>query len=406
MTKFYYRAVNETGKSVSGIVEAESADGASRVIAGRGQIPSLVRPQRSLDLALDWSRVTSVFTRIRPEELILFSKQLGTLIRAGIAMLQVLETLESQTENTRLRRIVGEISTRVRQGAKLSESLARYPGVFPPLYCSMIRAGEASGALPDVLDRLIYIIQHEHEVKTRIRAALQYPAIVLVFLAVAFFVLLTVIVPRFARLFAHAQITLPFPTRVCLALNAFLTSNWHILLGGVIAALFVLGLYLRTDTGRYVRDRFVLRLPIIGPVLVKAAISRFASVFAILQASGVTVLDSVKILSGTMGNEAIARQLHNIEDLLREGRGIAGPLRSARFFPPLLINMVAVGEESGNLDGMLREVSQHYDAEVEFAMKKMSDSIGPLLVVCLAFLVGFFALAIYMPMWDLTKLVR
>jgi len=257
-----------------------------------------------------------------------------------------------------------------------------------------------------VLERLIYVMQHEHKVRTSVKAALQYPLLVLGCLTVAFFILLTFVIPRFVRLFEQASITLPLPTRICLALNRLLTAHWYWMIAVVVGVTSFLVFYCRTARGRYVRDSLLLRIPVLGPVLVKAALSRFASIFSILQSSGVPVLDAMKILSNTMGNDAFARQLQGISRLLEEGRGIARPLRSAKYFTPLLINMVAVGEESGNLDGMLREVSNHYDAEVEFAAKKMSDAMGPLLVICLSVLVGFFALAIYMPMWDLTKLVK
>ena len=171
-------------------------------------------------------------------------------------------------------------------------------------------------------------------------------------------------------------------------------------------SLFVLmvGAALRTSRGRYMRDYLLLRIPLVGPVLIKAAISRFASIFAILQETGVAVLESMNILAGTIGNEAIAREIHKVQELLEEGHGIARPLNASRYFTPMLLNMVAIGEEAGTLDEMLREVSKHYDTEVEFAMKRMSEAIGPILIILLSAVVGFFALAIYMPMWDLTKL--
>jgi type IV pilus assembly protein PilC len=219
-------------------------------------------------------------------------------------------------------------------------------------------------------------------------------------------VLLTFVIPKFVNIFLGAGLKLPLPTVICMFLYDFFSEYWYLLLGGVAAMIVALNYYLRTDQGRYVRDAFLMKVPIIGPLFIKAAMSRFASIFAILQSSGVSVLDSMKILSGTIGNTAIARQFDMINERLEEGRGIAVPLKSAKYFTPIVTNMIAVGEESGNLDEMLKEVSDHYDVELEYAMKKLSDAIGPILTIGLAAVVGFFALAIFLPMWDLIKIVR
>jgi type IV pilus assembly protein PilC len=270
----------------------------------------------------------------------------------------------------------------------------------------MIQAGEAAGALPEVLERLIYIIEHEHQVKSDIKSAMTYPAIVVVFLFTAFLVLITQVIPKFVNIFNNAGLALPLPTQICLLIYTFLTNYWYLLLGGTVVAVVFLYYYLKTDQGKLARDTILMRVPLLGPLFVKSAISRFASIFSILQASGVDVLDSMDILSGTIGNAAIGGELQSIKDSLAEGRGIAGPLGQAKYFTPMLINMVAIGEESGNLENMLRDVAEHYDTEVEYSMKKLSEAIGPILTVGLAAVVGFFALAIFLPMWDLTLMAK
>lgn len=267
----------------------------------------------------------------------------------------------------------------------------------------MVQAGESSGALPRVLERLIYIIDHEYKVRSDIRAALQYPCLVLVVLGGAFTVLLTYVVPKFGAFFHSAGVQLPLPTRICLAMNLFLVNNWLSIVLGIGLLVTVLGYSFRTPQGRRARDAFLLKLPVVGSLLQKAAISRFSSIFAILQSTGVGILDSMDILAGTIGNAAIAHELTGVRGLLEEGHGIARPLMSAKYFTPMLVNMVAIGEESGSLGDMLSEVSQHYDSEVEYATKRMSDAIGPILIIALAVMVGFFALAIYLPMWDLSR---
>jgi type IV pilus assembly protein PilC len=217
---------------------------------------------------------------------------------------------------------------------------------------------------------------------------------------------LTFVIPKFVTIYQSAHLKLPWPTKICMILYGLLMNYWPVLIIGIATAVIVLVFSLRTRQGRHVKDAIVLKIPLVGPLFVKAAMSRFASIFSIFQASGVPVLGAMAVLTKTIGNEAISREFNKIRDRLEQGSGIAGPLQSARYFPPMVINMVAIGEESGNLDDMLKEVSAHYDTEVEYAVKKLSDSIGPILTVGLAVVVGFFAFAIFLPMWDLTKMVH
>jgi type IV pilus assembly protein PilC len=318
----------------------------------------------------------------------------------------LLGILEEQTENPKLRSILGHMHQDIKEGASLYDAFSKHTNVFSPLYCSMIKAGEASGALPEVLERLLYIIEHEHKVKSDIRAALTYPIIVVVFLFTAFLVLITQVIPKFVNIFKNAGLALPVPTQICILIYEFLANYWYFLLGAVVVVGVFLFYYLKTDPGKYTRDAVLMRVPLIGPLFVKSSVSRFASIFSILQASGVDVLESMDILSGTIGNAAVGRELDSIKDRLAEGRGISGPLGQAKYFTPMLINMVAIGEESGNLESMLQDVAEHYDTEVEYSMKKLSEAIGPLLTVGLAAVVGFFALAIFLPMWDLTLMAN
>jgi type II secretory pathway component PulF len=235
---------------------------------------------------------------------------------------------------------------------------------------------------------------------------LQYPIIVVIALGVAFFVLLTFVIPKFVGIFAKAGLTLPWPTKIAMILHHFLVGYWFILLAVVIGVIVGLRFWFKTDAGRFARDTLILKLPLFGPLLQKAALSRFASIFAILQASGVPVMNALEVLSGTIGNTAIARQFDMVREKVKEGQGISGPLGSAKYFTPMVVDMVAIGEESGNIDDMLRQISLHYDDEVAYAVKRLSDALGPILIVGLAAVVGFFALAIYMPMWDLTQMAK
>ena len=388
----------------SGRLTADTLDEAMGQIADLNLVP--------IDLQRVGGRSGSVFTRLKTHylpvpasDLIVFTKQLVTMVRVGIPMTQAFAILKDQTVQPRLRRLAGVIRDDIEAGSSLSAAAGKHSKVFSPLFCSMIEAGEASGTLPEVLDRLLYLIEHEAQVKAEIKTAMRYPFIVVGVLGVAFLVMVGFVIPRFVSFFAKEGLNLPLPTRICITMSEILTGYgiW-IALGTIGSGLLFHRYFNRTDPGRLIRDRSLLAIPLIGPVLVKAAMSRFASIFAILQSSGILVLDSLRILTETVGNAAISAEFVKVRELLEEGHGIAGPLSSSSYFPPMLVNMVKIGEESGRLDEMLRHVSEHYDVEISYTIKKMTDAIGPILIISLTVVVGFFALAIYMPMWELTQM--
>ncbi|QJT08378.1 type II secretion system F family protein [Oceanidesulfovibrio marinus] len=404
MPNYSYQAVTETGTEVSGTLEADSTDDARQILAARGLIPSrVVRNEPGSNLI---KTLNDKLSTVSVPDLILFTKQFRTMFNAGLSIIALLDVLEQQCENPKLKSAVVEIGQDIKQGSSLFNAFSKHENIFSPLYCSMLRAGEISGTLPDVLDRLIYIIEHEYKVKKQIKSALLYPQIVIVLLIGAFIFLLTFVIPQFVKTFKKAGIELPLPTKVCIFLYEFLDAYWVYLIGVVIGLIALIWLYLRTDSGKLIKDRFILRMPIVGPVFQKGAMARFASIFSLLQASGVSVLESVGIVSNTIGNAAISLEFDNLRDKLQEGRGISGPLRNSRTFTPMIINMIAIGEETGELDLMMREVAKHYDYEVEYQVGRMSELIGPILIVCLAGVVGFFAAAILFPIFDLTKMVK
>jgi len=406
MPKFTYDAITDTGGTTSGEIEADSLESANTNLASRGFIPTRVREEKPALGSFEFSGLMEALTPIKAQELILFTKQFNTMIRAGVSMMRIFEVLVDQTENPRLKKVLESMHQDIKEGASLYEAFSKHPRVFSNLYCSMIRAGETSGALPEVLGRLTYIIDHENKVKSDIKSALMYPIIVVVFLFIAFIILLTAVIPKFVNIFKSAGLDLPLPTQICMIMYTFLTNYWYLVIGGFVGGTVALIYYVRTDQGKLVRDTLLMKIPILGPVFIKSAISRFASIFAILQSSGVDVLESFDILAGTIGNAAIGKEIHGIKDRLAEGHGISGPLSEGKYFTPMLINMVAVGEESGNLEDMLGDVAEHYDAEVEYSTSKMSQSIAPILTIGLAAVVGFFALAIFLPMWDLTLMAK
>ena len=406
MPNYNYQAINESGKNVSGTLEADSVDVANSIILGRGLIPSKISQIQGTTGDDWWTKIKSIGGAVKVSDLIIFTKQFRSMLGAGVPILRLLQVLELQTESRVLKEAIGKIVQDIRQGSSISEAFEKYTKIFSPLYCSMIRAGEISGNVPGVLDRLIYIIEHEAKLKADIKSALRYPMIVVIALAIAFIILLTFVVPQFASLFSKSGLVLPLPTKIAMLLHSYLKNYWYVILTVIAIIIFGLSAYFKTENGRLMRDTFLLELPILGPLFKKAALSRFASIFAILQTSGVPVMQSLGILSTTIGNAAISRDFDYVRDRIEEGAGISTPLKSAKYFTPLVIDMIAIGEESGNIDEMLMEITKHYDDEVEYSVKGLSDAIGPILIVGLAAVVGFFALAIFMPMWDLTKLAK
>jgi type IV pilus assembly protein PilC len=406
MPEYVYEAINESGNTIKGVLEADSVEAVTTSLLARGHIPVDITEKKGIASANLLEQLQDRLTLIKAHEVLLFTKQFRTLLRAGVPILTIFQALENQTENQALKKMIVTITQDVREGASLYDAFRKHPKAFSSLYCSMIRAGEASGDLPSIMDRLIFLVEHEDQIRSSVKSALRYPLIVAIFLVVAFFVLLTFVVPKFVSVLERANLELPLPTLICLKMYELLSNFWYIFLILIVAIAVGLNLYLRTERGRLVRDTLVMRLPLFGPLFIKAAMSRFASIFSILQSSGVAVLECMKILTGTIDNAAIAQEFSHISDRLEEGRGIAGPLKSSKYFTPIVINMVAIGEESGNLEEMLDEVSSHYDAEMDYAIKKLSEAIGPILTLSLAGVVLFFALAIYLPMWDLSQMVQ
>jgi type IV pilus assembly protein PilC len=403
MPKYIYQAINENGITVSGTLEAESVEVANFMLISRNLIPSKMNEQsKSGDNR--WLKAIIGTGKVKVTDLIMFTKQFHSMMVAGIPMLRIMSILEDQTESKGLKEAISEMIHDINQGLSLSDAMDKNPKIFSRLYCDMIKAGEMSGSVPIVLDRLIYIIEHEAKVKSDIKSAFRYPLIVLGALGIAFIVLLTFVIPQFASVFSSAGLVLPWPTKFAMFVYAFLSHYWYLIIAGIVIIIFSMISYFKTSNGKFVRDSFLLEMPIVGPVFKKAALSRFASIFAILQTSGVPIMQSLTILSATMGNEALTRSFDHIRERVKEGAGISAPLKTAKYFTPMIVDMVAIGEESGNIDEMMRAVAKHYDDEVEYAIKGLSDAIGPILIIGLAAIVGFFALAIFMPMWDLTKI--
>ena len=338
--------------------------------------------------------------------MIVLSRQLATLISAGVPFLASFDALVEQTGNPKLREIILKVRRDVEGGSSFSDALSKYPLVFSPLYVSMVRAGEAGGVLDEILDRLASLAEHEAETRARIKSATRYPLIVVTTLIVAIAILVTWVIPKFAILYSNFKIVLPLPTRVLIGVNTIVHQFGLLIL--LVSVLLVFGMrrYIRTYKGRLFWDRFKLKLPVFGPIFLKVALSRFARVFGTLSRSGLPVLQTLEIVSNTVGNVVISRVVDNIRDAAREGRGVVQPMRVSGIFPATIIQMVAIGEETGRMDEMLGKVSEYYDRQVDYSIRNLSSSLEPVLLVVIGGVILFLALAVFMPWWNMISLFK
>ena len=406
MPQFNFTAITAHGKTIAGVMEAASVAAVQTQLARQGQIPMQVTPVKGATSTGTTGLPAFFNKKVTTPELILFTKQLRTMLRTGIPILKTISILEAQTKNPTLKKALTQMEQEIQEGSTMTSVFKRQPHIFSKLYCGLINAGEMSGTIAEILDRVTFILEHEYKVKRDIKSALAYPKMVVITLVGAFFFLLNFVIPKFVGIFAKAGIDLPLPTKICLLMYHGMQTYWPVMLGSAIAVFVSLQLFFKSEQGAISRDRFLIRLPIVGPLFVKSAMSRFASILAILLSSGISVLASFEILSATIGNAAIAQEFDTLATKMSEGHGISAPLRASTFFPPMVVNMIAIGEEAGSLDEMLRQVASHYDEEVEYAVAGLAEAIGPIMIVMLTGVVGFFAMAIFLPMWDLTKMVK
>jgi type II secretory pathway component PulF len=402
MPQYQYKARDKEGGLHAGDMEARSREAVADQLSGQGYIPVRIEEQAPPLFRLDFPKLS--FTRIKPQDLIIFSRQLATLMSAGIPFTQSLTTIEKQTENPRLKKTMSDVRQDVESGASFSEALAKHPAIFSKLYVSMIQAGETGGMLDKILDRLALLAEHEAETRGRIKMAVRYPLIVVVAISVAFVFLVSFVIPRFSSIFAQFKTELPLPTRILIGINYAIQHYWYlIILGTGLLVWAVLG-YLRTPTGRWQWDGFKLKIPIFGTLFQKIALSRFSRIFGDLQRSGISMMLTLEIAAETLGNVVIARAVSEMRESLREGKSIHEPMEASGLFPPLVVEMMAVGEETGNIDVMLNKVADYYDTDVEYALRNLSSMIEPILLLFIGGMVLFLALGIFLPMWNLIGL--
>lgn len=348
----------------------------------------------------------SFLSKVRGGDLSIFTRQFATMINAGLPIMQCLQTLQEQTTKEHFRNIIGQVADSVQGGKTLAEALAKYPRVFTSLYVHLVEAGELGGMLDGILLRLAGYLEKADSLKRKIRGAMVYPALISLVAIGGTVFMLTTIVPTFAKLFGDFGGTLPLPTRVVLVASALLQSYFLPLIGLISALVVALRFIYRTKAGRFKIDKLLLRVPVFGNLLRKSAISRFSRTLGTLLSSGVAILDSLSITAKTAGNAVIQEAVNKSRQRISEGQTISEPLKESGVFPPMVTQMVAIGERTGQLDSMLTKIADFYDEQVDAAVAALTSVLEPIIVVFMGVIIGGILVAMYLPMFDLINVIK
>ena len=392
------------GELVAGSMNAPDAEAVGSELGRLGHFPVTIKSAEEGDEGNEKVDPLERFQKVSNKELVLFTRQMSTLFNAGIPVLGILVALQEQVSSNKFKKIVVKLQDDIKDGLSLSEAMQKHPAVFDELYVSMIAAGEAGGVMDDLLKRLATLMEREMENDAKVKGAMRYPKIVVSAMVIAVVVLMWKVVPIFVSMFEKAKIELPLATQILIASNKAFFDYWYMLFGGAALLMFIFKKYTATELGRYQWDMFMIKVPIMGPIVLRSSMAKFARVFGTLQAGGVSILEILNVTARVVDNVVISSIIRGLRDSVQEGTGLAAPLKQSGLIPPLVIQMIAAGEESGALDEMLEKVADYYDEEVDHAVKNLSTMIEPILLLFMAGLVLFLALAIFMPMWDMSKM--
>jgi len=425
MTTYRYRAIEGSGGAVEGVIEAEDRRGALQSLSRRGLFPSILEasegrsgrakastgaarmtpsgPVTADDTLAGPSLPDSAGRGVRRKDVTAFTREMAALLGAAIPIPQALDGLADEEDNPAVKALVARLAQDVRAGLAFSAALAKHPRLFGELYASMVRVGEEAGALPVVMNDLADLLEHEEEIRSEVLGAVAYPAFVLGFGIVTVVILLAVVLPKLFSMLQEMLTVLPLPTLILLQVSGFLNRTWPYLLVVAGGAVFGYRWYSRTPRGGEVLDALKLRMPIFGPLFRAAALTRFARTLGILVKSGVSLLPALKIVEGAVGNRTLARQLAQVAEETRGGASLAAPLRRLGVFPKNATQMIAVGEESGNLDQMLLKVAQIEERHMRAKTKTIVSLLAPVLILVVGAVVGFMVIALLLPIFKMSR---
>ena len=404
MPVFAYKGLDENGRTVQGVVDADSARSARARLRHDGIYPTDVVEESAAPAATTFTWRSSA--RVTNADLALISRQMATLLSAGVPVVEALAAVGEQSERTAATRVLSHLRDAVSQGTSLADAMAEHPRVFPELYVGMVDAGEAAGALDLVLERLASYTEAQTRLRARVRNALAYPVIMGTVSGGIVVLMLAFVVPKVTRIFAEQEQALPLPTRILLGASSAITDHWWLLLLATAGLLTAGVTALRRPEGRAWVDRRLLTLPLIGPILTKVAVARFSRTLATLLENGIPLLAALDLAGRVIGNAALAAAVEEARVAIREGEGVADPLRRSGLFPPLLTRMIAVGERSGDLEPMLSRVADAYEQDVENSLTGLTAVLEPAMILVMGGVMVFVVLAILLPIFEINSLVR
>ena len=401
MPHFAYTGRDERGHMVEGELEAANSSVVAGELASQGvtpiEITAAAVPEEAGQGLLE--RLTE--KKFTPTDVLLFSRQMNTLLKAGVPIMNALKGLEGSGENKSLARLMRELREGLESGSELSTCMTRQPKAFNPFYVAMVRVGELTGRLQEVFLSLFHHLEFEKFMREQVRSAVRYPSFVIITMAVAVIIINVFVIPTFAKVYAGFKAELPAITKGLIAFSNFTVAYWPALLGILIVLAFGVRFYINTKRGRLVWDEFKLRLPIAGPIMLNATLARFARSFGLAIRSGVPAVQALTIVAGTVDNDHMGRKIEAMREGVERGESLRRTAAAAGIFTPMVLQMLAVGEESGEIDEMMGEIAELYQREVEYSLKNLASQIEPVLIVALGVLVLLLALGVFLPIWDL-----
>lgn len=398
---YTYRVRDRSGSLRNGELLADSQELVLARLRELDYIPLQIKVKRE-----GMSREINLRQKVKLKDLALFSRQFATMINSGLPLLRSLAILEEQTQSSQLTKVIADVRVEVEQGTALSAAMGKHPKAFPALYVAMCRAGETSGTLDQVLLRLAETLEREVSLRQRIKSAMTYPIVVLGLVVIILTAMLVFVVPQFEDLFADLGGVLPLPTRLLLKVSDIVRSFFLFVVGGFVLAVFGFRQWLKTERGRYLFDRFKLKIPIFGQLFHKTALSRFARNLGVLSRSGVPILQALDIVADTVNNALVAEAVRDMQEHVKQGESLAQPLQQHKVFPPMVVQMLSVGEETGALDTMLEKVAEFYDDEITAMVDSLTAMIEPVLIAIVGGVVGLIIIALYMPMFRIFDLIK
>ncbi|CAB1367595.1 type II secretion system F family protein [Denitratisoma oestradiolicum] len=405
MPAFAYRGRDATGAVVQGVLEGATAAAVADLLFGSGVTPLEIKlaPTGGSKQATA-VRIFDLFAdKIQHVDILLFTRQLYTLLKAGVPIMRALTGLQESSQNQAMRDTLGQVRESLDTGRELSVSLARHPKVFTPFYLAMVRVGEMTGRLEEIFLRLFDHMEFERFMREQVKSALRYPSFVVAAMVIAMFVVNIWVIPAFANVFKGFGAELPLMTRILIGFSDFMVAWWHVLIAALVGAAFAFRAWVGTPAGRHQWDKIKMRIPIAGKIVRKATLARFARSFALASRSGVPIIQALTTVSQTVDNAYIADKIERMRDNVERGESILRSAIGTGVFTPVVLQMIAVGEESGSLDEMMEEVAGMYQSEVEYELKTLSQQIEPILIVMLGAMVLVLALGIFLPLWDLGR---